>query len=77
MSFNLEQSKYCFTSFHPVVKIYLQRSEAYFAKMFHGKSMFRMQLQDYIRIMLDFSNKRSKMFNLKTFKIVLWLQLIH
>ena len=31
-----------------------------------------MQLQNYIKtIMLDFINKRSKMFNFKTFKIVL------
>ena len=31
-----------------------------------------MQLQDYIKtMMLDFINKRSKMFNFKTFKIVL------
>ena len=31
-----------------------------------------MQLQDYIKtILLDFIHKRSKMFNFKTFKIVL------
>ena len=31
-----------------------------------------MQLQDYIKtMMLDFINKRSTMFNFKTFKIVL------
>ena len=31
-----------------------------------------MQLQDYIKLMmLDFINKTSKMFNFKTFKIVL------
>ena len=31
-----------------------------------------MQLQDYIKtMMLDFIKKRSKMFNFKTFKIVL------
>ena len=31
-----------------------------------------MQLQDYIRAMMsDFVNKRSKMFNFKTFKIFL------
>ena len=31
-----------------------------------------MQLQDYIKtMMLDFLSKRSKMFNFKTFKIVL------
>ena len=30
-----------------------------------------MQLQDIKTMMLDFINKRSKMFNFKTFKIVL------
>ena len=36
------------------------------------KKTFRMQLQDYIKtMMLDFINKRNKMFNFKTFKIVL------
>ena len=34
--------------------------------------MFRMQLlHDIKTLMLDFINKRSKMFNFKTFKIVL------
>ena len=33
---------------------------------------FRMQLQDYTKTMvLDIIKKRSRMFNLKTFKIVL------
>ena len=36
------------------------------------KKMFRMQLLDDIKtLMLDFINKISKMFNFKTFKIVL------
>ena len=36
-----------------------------------------MQLQDYIKtMMLDFINKKNKMFNLKTFEIVL-LATIH
>ena len=34
--------------------------------------MFHVQLHDYIKtVMLDFINKKSKMFNFKTFKIVL------
>ena len=40
--------------------------------MFYGKSTFRMHLQDYIKTFtLDFIHKRSKMFNLKTFKNIL------
>ena len=39
--------------------------------MSRGKSPFRMQLQVYIKtMMLYFINKRSKIFNFKTFKIV-------
>ena len=53
-----------FSSFHPSLKLYLERFEAYFTKMFYGKCM---QLQDYIKtMMLDFVNKRSKIFNFKT-----------
>ena len=43
-----------------------------FYKYVLWKKTFRMQVQNYIKtIMLDFINKRSKMFNFKTFKIVL------
>ena len=53
-----------FSSFHPSLKLYLERFEAYFTKMFYGKFM---RLQDYIKtMMLDFVNKRSKIFNFKT-----------
>ena len=41
------------------------------------KKTFRIQLQDYIKtMMLDFINKKSKMFNFKKFKIVI-LATIH
>ena len=52
--------------------MHLQRFTAHFTKLFYGKSTFRMQLQDHIKtMMLDFLKNRSKMFNFKTFKIVL------
>ena len=61
----------------PQDEILLQRFAAYFTKMFYGKSMYCMQLQYYTKTMiLDFVNKRSKMFDFKTLKIVYWLQLI-
>ena len=47
-----------FTSFHSGVEIYLQGFAAYFTKFFYGKSTFRMQLQDYIKTILHFINKR-------------------
>ena len=54
------------------MKTYLERFKAYFTKLFYGKSTFRMLLQDYMNtMMLHFINNRSKMFNFKTFKIVL------
>ena len=44
-------------------ELYMQRFAVYFTKLFRGKSMFCMQLQDYIKaMMLDFINKRSKEF---------------
>ena len=50
--------------------MYLETFAVYFTKLCYGKSTFHMQLQDYIEtIMLDFINKRSKIFNFKTFKI--------
>ena len=43
-----------------------------FYKNVSQKKTFCMQLQDHIKtMMLDFINKRSKMFNFKNFKIVL------
>ena len=67
------RNEYFFTLFHTRVELYIQRYAVYFAKMFRGKSMFCMQLQDYIKaMMLDFINKRSKAFiDFKWFKIVL------
>ena len=77
VSFNPGQNEYFFSSFHPMVKIYLQRPAADFIKMFFEKSKFRMQLQDYIKIiMLDLTNRRIKKFNFKRFKQSYWLQLI-
>ena len=44
---------------------------AIFYKNASRKKTFRMQLQDYMKaMMLDFINKRSKIFNFKTFKTV-------
>ena len=54
------------------MKKYLQRLARIIQKCFTEKSTSRIQLQDYINTMiLDFFNKRSKMFKFKTFKIVL------
>ena len=50
VSFNPGQNKYFFTSFHPRVKLYLQRFATYSTKMLYRKSTFHMQLQDYIQI---------------------------
>ena len=66
------RNEYFFTLFQPRVELYMQRFAVYFTKLFRGKSMFCMQLQDYIKaMMLDFINKRSKAFiDFKWFKIV-------
>ena len=77
VSFNPGWSKEFLASFHPRVKIYLKRFAVYLTKMFDGKSMVNMQLQVYTKtMMLEFIQKRSKMFNFKTFKIV-WLATIN
>ena len=61
-----------FTSIHAEVKIYLQRLAAFFTNILNEKSPFCMQLWVYIKTMLlDFITNRSKMFNFKTFKVVL------
>lgn len=49
-----------FTSFYPGVKIFLQRLVALFVKTFYRKSMFRMQLEDYIKTMMsDFQQEKK------------------
>ena len=40
LSFNHGQNEHFYTSFHPGVKIYLQRFAVYFTKMFYGKRRF-------------------------------------
>ena len=71
-SFNPGQNEYFFTSIHAEVKIYLQRLAAFFTNILNGKSPFCMRLRVYIKTMLlDFITNRSKMFNFKTFKVVL------
>ena len=67
MSFNQGQNEYFFTSFHPGLKIYFQRFAAYFTKIFYGKNTFTGLYKNYD----DFTNNRGKMFNFKTFQIVL------
>ena len=49
------------------VKIYLQRFAAYVTKMLY-RNVLCMQLQVCIKTMLHFINKRSKMFDFKTFE---------
>ena len=51
VSFNSGQNEYFFTSCYRGLKSYLQRFAVYFTKLFNGKSMFRMQLQDYFKAM--------------------------
>ena len=49
----------------------MERFTGYFTKMFYGKKHVSYPVQDYIKSMIfDFSNKRRKMFNFRTFKIV-------
>ena len=66
MSFSPGRNEYFFYFISLWVKIYLQIF-AYFT------SAFYMQLlsMDYIKTMLNFINNRRRLFNFKTFKIVL------
>ena len=61
-------NKYFFTSFHPGVKLYAKICGIFYKNVLHKRHVSYVVPGLY---KTDFINKRSKIFNFKTFKIVL------
>ena len=73
VSFNPGRNEYFLLHFIPGWKMFAKICSIFYKNVL-WENTFLMQLQDYIKtMMVEFINKRSKMFNFKTLKYFYWL----